>query len=118
MTERGEVRVAELVPGGPAAKLGYVGVGDVVVAVDEQPIPPDIPAADLHAFVLSRGEHTPPPAPTRLPGSRGEHPPPTPPRLRLSPRFRAASFPFYSRRFCVALVCTPRVPAPAAAAVR
>jgi C-terminal processing protease CtpA/Prc len=60
VSDRREVRVAELVPGGPAAKLGYVDVGDVVVAIDERPIPADISLADLHAFVLSRGA---PPAP-------------------------------------------------------
>ena len=43
VSERREVVVAELAPGGPAAKLGYVSVGDVVVAIDEQPIPADIP---------------------------------------------------------------------------
>jgi C-terminal processing protease CtpA/Prc len=54
-----DVRVSELVPGGPAAKLGYVHVGDAVVAIDDQPIPPDIPAPDLHAYVLSRGDARP-----------------------------------------------------------
>ena len=31
----------ELAPGGPAAKLGYIGVGDTIVALDEEAIPTD-----------------------------------------------------------------------------
>lgn len=38
---------------GPAAKLGFIGIGDVIIALDEEPIPTD-PDADIAAFINAR----------------------------------------------------------------
>jgi hypothetical protein len=38
---------------GPAAKLGFIGIGDVIVALDEEPIPTE-PDADIAAFINAR----------------------------------------------------------------
>ena len=58
VTRDRQIQVTHLVPGGPAAKLGFVSVGDVIVAIDEEPIPLDS-HADLGAFVQSRGQPSP-----------------------------------------------------------
>ena len=47
------VLITELAPGGPAAKLGFIAVGDTIAAVDDEPARPRAPA----------------PRPPRAPGS-------------------------------------------------
>jgi C-terminal processing protease CtpA/Prc len=55
VTRDRQIQVTHLVAGGPAAKLGFVSVGDVIVAIDDESIPSDS-HADLGAFVQSRGQ--------------------------------------------------------------
>lgn len=56
VTRERAIKVTHLVAGGPAAKLGFVTVGDIIVAIDEEAIPADT-HADLGAFVQSRGDN-------------------------------------------------------------
>jgi len=53
VTPNRQVRITELAPGGPAAKLGFIGVGDIIVALDEEAIPIE-PDADISAFINAR----------------------------------------------------------------
>eukprot|EP00802_Teleaulax_amphioxeia_P007245 Tamp_07251.p1 GENE.Tamp_07251~~Tamp_07251.p1 ORF type:complete len:357 (-),score=26.45 Tamp_07251:549-1619(-) len=53
VTPHRQVRITELAPGGPAAKLGFIGIGDVIIALDEEPIPTE-PDADIAAFINAR----------------------------------------------------------------
>ena len=53
VTTAGQVRVSEIASGGPAAKLGFINIGDVLVALDQQQLPLDA-QTDLLAFVKAR----------------------------------------------------------------
>ena len=53
VTIAGQVRVSEIASGGPAAKLGFINIGDMLVALDQQQLPLDA-ETDLLAFVKAR----------------------------------------------------------------